>query len=124
MPAPVREELCSVPVGGDTGWLKNRKGLWIWDHLEEGWQKARHAVPGAVYLIHADSGGYDCTCGWDASSSKRVEPAALPVKECQPAISGDPTAAQTGRLWKTTPKGQQESWSVCSKLWAAKPSLL
>ena len=45
MPAPVREELCSVPVGGISGWLKNRKGLWIWDHLEEGWQKAVMPCP-------------------------------------------------------------------------------
>lgn len=113
MPAPVREELCSVPVGGISGWLKNRKGLWIWDHLEEGWQKARHAVPGAVYLIHADSGGYDCTCGWDASSSKRVEPAALPVKECQPAISGAPDSRAD---WQTLENHAQRTAGELERL--------
>ncbi len=74
MPASRREELCSVPVGELEAWIKSRKKLWFWDHLEGSWQNTRRAVPGAVYLIHADSGGYDCSLGWDASSTQRVEP--------------------------------------------------
>ena len=88
----VREELCTVPLGEIAGWLKDRRELWFWDHLEEDWRRVRRAVPGAVYLIHANSGGYDCAYGWDASSRKRVEPVACSAKSEPQSMSGDPAS--------------------------------
>lgn len=81
-----------MPLGEIAGWLKDKRELWFWDHLEEDWRKVRRAVPGAVYLIHAESGGYDCAYGWDVSSRKRVEPVAQSSKLRPQSMSGDPAS--------------------------------
>ncbi len=60
---PVREELCSVPIGKE---LKDKEKFWRWDHLEKCWQKinASALYPGLVVLLGTSQGGYSPELGW------------------------------------------------------------
>lgn len=62
---PDRDELCRVSIGDAARFLKNDKvRAWRWNPLEKEWESAEYARPGAVYLVAADSGGYDDALGW------------------------------------------------------------
>jgi len=62
-PGPVREELCSVPIGKE---LKDMKQFWRWDHLEKCWLKinAGALYPGLVVMLATSQGGYNPELGW------------------------------------------------------------
>ncbi len=64
-PQPDHDELCRVSIGDAAKFLKNDKvRAWRWNPLERHWEPAKSARPGAVYLLSADSGGYDDALGW------------------------------------------------------------
>ncbi len=64
-PQPQRNELCRVSICEAAKFLKNDKvRAWRWNALEEKWEPAKSARPGAVYLVAADSGGYEDDLGW------------------------------------------------------------
>ena len=64
-PQPLRDELCRVSIGDAAKFLKSDKArAWQWNPLEKEWKKAEKPRPGAVYLVAADSGGYDDALGW------------------------------------------------------------
>lgn len=64
-PQPLRNELSRVSIGDAAKFLKNDKvRAWRWNPLEKKWEPAKSARPGAVYLVAADSGGYDDALGW------------------------------------------------------------
>lgn len=64
-PQPLRNEICRVSIGDAVKFLKSDKvRAWRWNPLEKKWEPAKSARPGAVYLVAADSGGYDDALGW------------------------------------------------------------
>jgi CRISPR-associated endonuclease/helicase Cas3 len=70
-----REELCRVSLGDAAKFLKKNKNCaWQWNALDEAWQKAHHARPGAVYLISTAAGGYDDDLGWTGEPRNQPTP--------------------------------------------------
>jgi CRISPR-associated endonuclease/helicase Cas3 len=61
-PAPVRDELCSVPVYD----LKAAEGIekWRWDHLERRWIRSASLSPGMLIILRSTDGGYSPELGW------------------------------------------------------------
>ena len=71
-PQPLRDELCRVSIGDAVKFLKNDKvRAWRWNPLEKKWEPAKSARPGAVYLVTADSGGYEDDLGWTGETKVR-----------------------------------------------------
>ena len=86
-----REELCPVPIGDMTDWLKKKKRrAFRFDYLEGAWRSAdaSRLSPGTEILIAADEGGYVPASGWTPTSAKRVEPVPL-TPSAAPAIAID-----------------------------------
>jgi CRISPR-associated endonuclease/helicase Cas3 len=64
-PQPLRNELCRVSIGDAAKFLKNDKvRAWHWNPLEKKWESPKSVRPGGVYLVAADSGGYEDALGW------------------------------------------------------------
>ena len=88
-PAPRRKELCPAPIGSDKnpGFQqfagKHKDRVWRWNFLDRTWEKADTAkiVPGQVFLLHADSGGYSAERGWDPAGKTDVAPIAPPTDD-------------------------------------------
>ena len=77
---PMREELCSVPVGAIKKFLgkKNTEGYY-WDPLDSQWIRTNgeRIRPGMFILLKPETGGYEPNLGWTGSpfkKGKRVEP--------------------------------------------------
>lgn len=104
-PPPRREELCPARVSEFRDFAKKRSGqVRRWNFLDESWEKvgAAKIMPGQVFLVHADTGGYSTERGWNATSRTRVEPVALP----EGATNETPDATDDDRLsrvgvWQT-----------------------
>ncbi len=74
---PHRDELCRVSIGSAKDFLKAKTTrAWRWNPLDEKWEEAKSARPGAVYLLAATSGGYSAAYGWTGDSGD--QPAPLP----------------------------------------------
>jgi CRISPR-associated endonuclease/helicase Cas3 len=85
--APIRQELCPVPVGKFRDFLnKAVKGkkpkTWHWDFLERRWTVSppRETHPGGIYLLRCQDGGYSKELGWDGET-RPVEQVPLPPDE-------------------------------------------
>ena len=66
--APVREELCPVPVGAFREFVEKAKKLaFRWDALDGKWVKAGPdaVFPGQMFWIPQAQGGYSKSLGWD-----------------------------------------------------------
>ncbi len=93
MPGPRREELCAVPVGKFSDFLKDagrRESAYRWDYLDDKWLsvETNRILPGQTYLLRAEVGGYTAESGWDPGSSEAVEvlpPRPLPPQEAYDA---------------------------------------
>jgi len=57
--APVREELCGVPMSDLKEW-----DYWIWDHIEKRWIRPIVLSPGMEVMLRHQDGGYNATSGW------------------------------------------------------------
>jgi CRISPR-associated endonuclease/helicase Cas3 len=91
-PGAQRDELCAVPFLRFREWLMKHRGrAWRWDHLEGAWDEAQpdRVVPGAVFLVDAQAGGYQPTIGWAADSDQAVA-SLLPAR---PDERAEPEAA-------------------------------
>lgn len=76
-PAARREELCSAPVGEFRDFAKKHVGnVWRWSFLEKKWEKADAGkiLPGQMFLVHANTGGYSNGQGWNPASTQAVVP--------------------------------------------------
>lgn len=116
-PAPRREELCPVPVGEFRDFAKKHSGqIWRWNFLEETWEKADAAkiAPGQVFLVHADAGGYAPETGWEAKSTRRVEPVSPKAADSNsvPDSTDEDAPSQIG-VWQTIAEHTNE---VCGEL--------
>jgi CRISPR-associated endonuclease/helicase Cas3 len=99
--APRREELCAVPCYRfREGFLAQQKVAYRWDVLERQWQRATAdmVIPGQVFLIPADQGGYDMIRGWDSSSKGWVAP--IPAIE-RPVSEGNDDDLPSQDTWQT-----------------------
>lgn len=81
--APRQEELCSAPIGEFKKFATDnkRKGkVWRWNFLNAEWEQADEGkiVPGQVFLVRADAGGYSSEWGWDLGNKDRIEPIVSP----------------------------------------------
>ncbi len=80
-PAPRHKELCPAPIGEFRDFAKKHSNqVWRWNFLDRMWETADAAkiVPGQVFLVHADAGGYSADRGWTPTSTNRVELVGLP----------------------------------------------
>jgi len=80
-PQAHRRELCSAPIGAVKEWLKKKKLTpWRWDYLESEWVKVQKdmgefsIVPGQIYLLASEAGGYSPETGFDTSVASSVTP--------------------------------------------------
>src|SRR5205823_2966744 len=97
-PEPVRDELCSAPIGRAKELVKRAAGrAWRWDALARGKDNRRRwsviqedgVFPGLILWIDASVGGYDAERGFDVSSKDVVRE--IPVcGDTSPDMDGDP----------------------------------
>lgn len=73
---PARDELCRVAVYRFQEFLdavkktEDLRNVWLWDGLNEKWQEANRARPGAIYLLDHRLGGYNHELGWTGGLAK------------------------------------------------------
>jgi len=99
--APRREELCSVPCYRfRDGFLTQKKVAYRWDILERLWQHATAdmVIPGQIFLIPTDQGGYDVLRGWDSNNKSWVAP--VPAVD-RPESEGNDDDLPSQDAWQT-----------------------
>lgn len=101
LPAPERQELCSVSIGRTKDFLDNlakqkdikqKLNAWRWNPLDAAWEAVGSKLgrPGMVLLLHTDASGYEPQLGWTGKvSSGRVAPVASLRNTKQEANSDD-----------------------------------
>lgn len=105
MKRPLREELCSVPVGDFKKFLgkKNIEGF-FWDPLDSVWVKTigDGLRPGLMILLRSNTGGYDNEVGWTGKAGKKdeVEPVEVPYDILSNESNESDKHTYTGE-WKT-----------------------
>jgi len=98
-PAPARDELCPASLNKDTkDWLK-KKTSWRWDFLESRWQRADNIVPGQIYLLPAEAGGYSAETGFDPDAEEPVTPLNA-ISQAPEGNDGDPYSTER-KIWQT-----------------------
>ncbi len=95
-PEPARDELCRAPIGAVAAWLKKsgKRRLQVWQpafipggrRRDRQWERATRIVPGRLYLVDAEAGGYDPHLGWLGPAAKHP---VLHVKTVTSGPSGD-----------------------------------
>ncbi len=98
-PAPHRSELCPAPIKETREWVDSAKKkitLRRWDHLSSTWEIVPKdfgktlLIPGQIYLLPAESGGYSVDTGFDPQSPLAVTPITLNHSDDQDATASDP----------------------------------
>lgn len=93
-PRPSRDELCAIPFLALRAWIDSGRRAWRWDPLDGTWAavKRDQIVPGGVFMLRADEGGYTSERGWDARSRAPVVVlnAAMSASEPEEEIDADP----------------------------------
>lgn len=95
---PARPELCAVSLFEFGKFLEAERKrakekhrdprIWTWNPLEDEWQPAHRPVPGRIYLLATDVGGYSPEYGW--TGDPQHQPAALPSGgEAEPSYDSD-----------------------------------
>lgn len=98
-PAPVRDELCPVPIA-DRGQVAEREP-WRWSYALREWERVgeRDLRPGDIVVVASESGGYSPQLGWNPSSKDEVPSAPMPGGGA-PAPESDATdATQATGSW-------------------------
>ncbi len=93
-PSPHRRELCSVPIGQARTFLETlaekKRGVgYVWDHLDEKWDKLDPKIirPGLAILLPVSVGGYTADLGWNPDSTAAVT--SLAPSDTKPEGTGD-----------------------------------
>jgi CRISPR-associated endonuclease/helicase Cas3 len=70
---PSRNELCAVAIGQFRRFLdlKSKPTAYIWDPLNEEWQRTNRIRPGRLYLLDTRTGGYSPNLGWTGNPSDK-----------------------------------------------------
>jgi CRISPR-associated endonuclease/helicase Cas3 len=95
---PGREELCPVSMGQLNAYLKKtvrgeRPSYWVWDHLEERWQRhgpGERPRPGNILMLKGARGGYDPATGFSVECRDPVREVSGAVGPPEDTYSGDP----------------------------------
>lgn len=96
---PSRNELCPVGLNKETrDWLDKQK-CWRWDFLESRWARADTIMPGQIYLLRADAGGYSTEKGFDPKSTEPVTPLSHDGQKPE-GNEGDPYSTER-KIWQT-----------------------
>lgn len=118
-PQPHRRELCPAPIGAVKEWLKKKKLTpWRWDYLESEWAKVQKdmgefsIVPGQIYLLASEAGGYSPETGFDPSIPSSVAPLPAPKGGTDNGNEQDPAS---GGNWQSI---AQHTDDVCRELQA------
>jgi CRISPR-associated endonuclease/helicase Cas3 len=118
-PQAQRRELCPAPIGAVKEWLKKKKLTpWRWDYLESEWAKVQkdmgefNIVPGQIYLLASEAGGYSPETGFDTSIASSVAP--LPTASGGTDDGNDQDPASGGN-WQSI---AQHTDDVCGELQA------
>jgi CRISPR-associated endonuclease/helicase Cas3 len=89
-PQPLREELCRVSIGDAVKFFKSDKvNAWRWNPLDMKWEPAKSARPGSVYLVAANSGGYDDCLGWTGDTKSQLTAIHHPTHEDSDSHDGN-----------------------------------
>jgi CRISPR-associated helicase Cas3 len=98
-PAPARDELCPATLNKETkDWLK-KQSCWRWSFLEGRWQRADNIVPGQIYLLPTDAGGYSPEKGFDPGAKEEVD--ALDTSGQAPEGNDDDPYSSERKIWQT-----------------------
>ena len=97
-PAPLPQELCSVPVNElkEAEWLEK----WWWDHLDRRWVRQFTINPGMILLLRSTDGGYGPEIGWTGNPEDKPDPILHGVSD-EEAIDDD-LYSTVG--WQTLPE--------------------
>jgi CRISPR-associated endonuclease/helicase Cas3 len=91
--APARRELCRVSLAEFSKFLSSKKpDAFVWNALDDRWEKAKAARPGGVYLVSTESGGYSEELGWTREPKDKPSPIPLEAGNKREGISGDPNS--------------------------------
>jgi CRISPR-associated endonuclease/helicase Cas3 len=100
--APHRNELCPAPIGETKDWAGKAKfSLRRWDHLSSAWQKVPREfgklvlIPGQIYLVPSEHGGYSTESGFDPKASSYVTPVPAATKQASEATDLDQASEGT-----------------------------
>ena len=112
-------ELCPAPIGAVKEWLKKKKLTpWRWDYLESEWEKVQkdmgefNIVPGQIYLLASEAGGYSPETGFDTSITSSVAPLPTATGGSDDGNDQDPAS---GGNWQSI---AQHTDDVCGELQA------
>jgi CRISPR-associated endonuclease/helicase Cas3 len=86
---PARDELCPVPLRGLEEWLRKQKRAYVWDVIDKEWRRPERLVPGQIYLLHAEDGGYTPLLGWSPDSTSEVPRIEPPQDQALPEEGND-----------------------------------
>jgi len=118
-PQPHRRELCPAPIVAVKEWLKKKKLTpWRWDYLESEWAKVQKdmgdfsIVPGQIYLLASEAGGYSPEMGFDTSIASSVAPLPTAASGTDDGNEQDPVS---GGNWQSI---AQHTDDVCGELQA------
>jgi CRISPR-associated endonuclease/helicase Cas3 len=118
-PQAHRRELCPAPIGAVKEWLKKKKLTpWRWDYLESEWAKVQKdmgefdIVPGQIYLLASEAGGYSPETGFDTSIESSVAPLLTAVGGADDGNDQDPASCGN---WQSI---AQHTGDVCGELQA------
>lgn len=96
---PARDELCPASLNKETkDWLDKKKP-WRWDFLESRWARAETIMPGQIYLLRADAGGYSAEKGFDPKMIDPVTPLGGAGQRPE-GNEGDPWSTER-KIWQT-----------------------
>lgn len=98
-PAPVRDELCPVPIA-DRDELAKREP-WRWSYALREWEKVRGVDirPGDVLIVSSKRGGYSPSLGWNPESDVEVPPSAMPEQNSLEPDSDEADPTQAAKGW-------------------------
>lgn len=108
---PTREELCPVLVNSFKEFCRSRNdsdGVWVWDYLDGRWVRPdiNRILPGQIFLVHSNLGGYDPELGWCLQCKDPVTPVNTHISsKCNDAVPAD--NASTGSKWQTIAEHSQ-----------------
>ena len=125
-PLPIRDELCAVPIGRCSSWLRSKKFRAF--RLDPLSNKNRPAWipfkdfpwPGLVLMIDKQEGGYTSEAGFDPNSKAEVEPVRLmdTQADSHEAIDADTDSRQDSfvKLQDHLIHVKNEAESICAAL--------
>jgi len=99
---PRGEEVCPAPRHQFRDFCRKRPGfVWQWNFLDKTWERANpeRIIPGRVFLVQAEAGGYSAEQGWNPDSELRVEP--VPKKGGEPPDATDDDRLAWTDTWQT-----------------------